>query len=50
LRTGQAERPGAAPIEFVDGVKLFAMFKKYELGLRPRVVCDVDPTFFEQFV
>jgi len=44
----EAERPGAAPIELVDGVKLFEMFKKYELGLKPRVVCDVDPAFFEQ--
>lgn len=45
----EAERPGAAPIELVDGVKLFEMFKKYELGLKPRVVYDVDPSFFEQF-
>jgi restriction system protein len=45
----EAERPGAAPIELVDGVKLFEMFKKYELGLKPRVVYDVDPAFFEQF-
>ncbi len=45
----EAERPGAAPLELVDGVKLFEMFKKYELGLKPRVVYDVDPGFFEQF-
>lgn len=45
----EAERPGAAPIELVDGVKLFEMFKKYELGVKPRVVYDVDPAFFEQF-
>jgi restriction system protein len=45
----EAERPGAAPIELVDGVKLFEMFKKYELGLKPRMVYDVDPSFFEQF-
>jgi restriction system protein len=45
----EAERPGAAPIELVDGLKLFEMFKKYELGLKPRVVYDVDPAFFEQF-
>ena len=38
----EAERPGAAPIELVDGLKLFDMFKKYELGLRPRIVYDVD--------
>lgn len=45
----EAERQGAAPIELVDGVKLFEMVKKFELGLKPRVVYDVDPTFFEQF-
>lgn len=45
----EAERPGAAPIELVDGLKLFEMFKKYELGLKPRVVYDVEPSFFEQF-
>jgi restriction system protein len=45
----EAERAGAAPIELVDGLKLFEMFKKYELGLKPRTVYDVDPAFFEQF-
>ncbi|MEO7854755.1 MAG: restriction endonuclease, partial [Rubrivivax sp.] len=45
----EADRPGAAPVELVDGLKLFEMFKKYELGLKPRTVYDVDPAFFEQF-
>lgn len=45
----EAERPGAAPIELVDGEKLFEMFKRYELGLRPRTVFDIDLAFFEQF-
>lgn len=45
----EAERQGAAPVELVDGLKLFEMFKKYELGLRPRTVYDVDQAFFEQF-
>ncbi len=45
----EAERPGAAPIELVDGEKLFEMFKKYELGLKPRTVYDIDFSFFEQF-
>jgi restriction system protein len=48
-RAEAERRPGAAPIELVDGVKLFDMFKKSELGLKPRVVHDVDPAFFEQF-
>jgi len=33
----------------VDGEKLFDMFKKYELGLKPRVVYDIDLPFFDQF-
>lgn len=45
----EAERPGAAPIELVDGEKLFDMFKRYELGLKPRTVFDIDLEFFEQF-
>ena len=45
----EAERPGAVPIELVDGEKLFGMFKKYELGLMPRTVYDIDLAFFEQF-
>jgi restriction system protein len=45
----EAERAGTVPIELVDGEKLFEMFKKYELGLKPRTVYDVDLPFFEQF-
>jgi restriction system protein len=45
----EAERPGAVPIELVDGEKLFEMFKRYELGLKPRIVYDIDISFFEQF-
>ena len=45
----EAERPGAAPIELVDGSKLFELFKQFELGLRPRTAYDIDVSFFEQF-
>jgi restriction system protein len=45
----EAERPGAVPVELVDGEKLFEMFKKYQLGLTPRTVYDIDLPFFEQF-
>ena len=45
----EAERAGAVPIELVDGEKLFDMFKRYELGLKPRTVFDIDLAFFEQF-
>jgi restriction system protein len=45
----EAQRPGAAQIELVDGEKLFEMSKKYELGLKPRTVYDIDHSFFEAF-
>lgn len=45
----EAERQGAIPIELVDGEKLFEMFKRHELGLKPRTVFDIDQSFFEQF-
>jgi restriction system protein len=45
----EAERPGAAPIELVDGPKLFELFKQFELGLKPRTAYDIDVSFFEQF-
>lgn len=45
----EAERQGAVPIELVDGEKLFDMFKRYELGMKPRTVFDIDLSFFEQF-
>lgn len=45
----EAERPGAAQIELVDGEKLFEIAGKYKLGLRPRTVFDVDTAFFEAF-
>lgn len=45
----EAVRPGADPVELVDGEKLYEMFKKYELGLKPRTVYDIDNTFFDPF-
>lgn len=45
----EAERAGAVPVELVDGEKLFEMFEKYELGLKPRTVYDIDLSFFGQF-
>lgn len=45
----EAIRPGADPVELVDGEKLYTMFRKYELGLKPRMVYDIDEAFFEPF-
>jgi restriction system protein len=45
----EAIRDGVPPIELVDGDKLVDMFEKYGLGLKPKTVYDIDPTFFEEF-
>lgn len=45
----EAVRPGADPVELVDGEKLYEMFNKFELGLRPRTVYDIDDAFFDAF-
>lgn len=45
----EAERAGAVPVELVDGEKFYEMFKRHELGLKPRTVFDIDLSFFEQF-
>lgn len=45
----EAERPGATPIELVDGEKLVRMFESLELGVRPKTVFEIDHMFFESF-
>lgn len=45
----EAERPGAPPVELVDGEKLVTMFESKGLGVRPKTGFDIDLGFFEQF-
>jgi restriction system protein len=45
----EAKRDGVPSIELVDGDKLVGMFEKYELGLKPKTVYDIDISFFEEF-
>lgn len=45
----EAVRDGAHPIELIDGEKLVAMFENRKLGLKPRIVYDVDWEFFKEF-
>lgn len=45
----EAVRDGANPIELVDGEKLVGMFEKLKLGVKPRVVYEVDMEFFHDF-
>lgn len=45
----EAKRDGVPPIELVDGDKLVELFEKYQLGLNPKTVFDIDYSFFEEF-
>ena len=45
----EAVRDGANPIELVDGEKLVGMFERLELGVKPRVIYEVDIEFFNEY-
>ena len=45
----EAVRDGANPIELVDGEKLVRMFEKLELGVKPRIVYEIDIDFFNDY-
>lgn len=45
----EANRDGVLKIELVDADKLVQMFELVELGLKKRVVFDVDISFFENY-
>lgn len=45
----EARRDGAPPIEIVDGDKLVEMFQSLELGVIPKVVYEIDDSFFDDF-
>lgn len=46
----EANRDGAPPVELVDGEKLVEMFKRVKLGVKPRIVYEVDLPFFEPYL
>lgn len=46
----EANREGAPQVELVDGEKLVEMFKRVELGVKPRTVYEVDLPFFELYM
>ena len=46
----EADREGAPPVELVDGEKLVGMFERAKLGLREKVVFEVDHSFFAGFL
>ena len=48
--TKEANREGAPQIELVDGTKLVEMFKKVELGVKPKTIYEVDLNYFQSFM
>ena len=45
----ESSRDGVVPIELIDGEKLVAMFKKFELGVKPVATYAIEESFFEEF-
>ncbi len=45
----ESGRPGALPVELVDGERLVALMERLGLGVRPRTVYDVDAAFFAEY-
>ena len=46
----EADRDGAPPVELVDGERLVEMFERVNLGLKQRVVYELDHAFFASFL
>ncbi|MBE0663649.1 MAG: restriction endonuclease [Bacteroidales bacterium] len=46
----EANREGAPQVELVDGEKLVEMFKRVQLGVKPKTVYEVDLPFFEPYL
>jgi len=45
----EAIRDGAIPIELVDGDKLIKLFEKCKLGLKEKIVYEIDESFFDEY-
>lgn len=46
----EANRDGVTPIELIDGERLVELFEKYQLGLKPVTVYEIDNDFFRGFM
>jgi len=46
----EANRDGVTPIELIDGERLVELFEKFELGLKPVTIYEIDNDFFKGFV
>ena len=46
----EANRDGAPKVELIAGDQLVDMFKKAELGMKPKVIYEIDLGFFQQYM
>jgi len=46
----EASRDGAPPVELIDGQKLVKLFEQRELGVKPKIIYEIDLNFFEPFM
>lgn len=46
----EASRDGAPQVELIDGQKLVELFEKAELGLKPKIVYEIDYNFFRNYM
>jgi len=45
----EAERDGVIPIELIDGKKLVELFEQVELGVKQKIIYEVDYKFFDEY-
>jgi restriction system protein len=45
----EADRDGVIPIDLIDGKKLVELFEQVELGLKQKIVYEIDYKFFEEY-
>lgn len=45
----EATRDGVVPIELIDGEQLVALFQDKLIGVKPKVIYEMDPAFFDEF-
>jgi restriction system protein len=45
----EAERDGVIPIDLIDGKKHVELFEQVELGLKQKIIYEIDYKFFEEY-
>lgn len=45
----EAARDGVVPIELIDGQQLVQLFQEKTIGVKPKIVYEIDHAFFDEF-